>query len=349
MTLVAGACACVLGAAATPALATLPTYYGSFYSSADEVFVSASDYGSYGSGDTFVVQLVRNGTVVADNAGPFPQIQLPAGSLQANDQAVLLRNNVQVASFTYDGTPTINADACTGASQFTGSAGPGDLWASAYTPANGSGTHHNVTLTRTPAGFAAAVDSPLLAGDRLSVDLSSHSSTSSAEFYLNSYTQMAVKDCPAAQVTPDPVPPVTPPGPLGPTTTQLLAGVTTSLSKETKLVSSLGIEKVVSSGGVNVPFVFLSPGTIGYVWLANAPAHAATAAKTVTVAKGSLTRSAPGSAKVKVRLTKAGKKLLRRSRSLKLTIRGTFTPVGGKPQVATKKVTVKRHAKKKHG
>ena len=349
MTLVAGACACVLGAVATPALATLPTYYGSFYSSADEVFVSAFDDSAYGSGDTLEVQLVRNGSVVADNAGSFPQIQLPAGSLHANDQAVLLRNDVQVASFTYDGTPAINADACTGASQFTGSAGPGDLWASAYTPANGSGTHHNVTLTRTPAGFAAALDTPLLAGDRLSVDLSSHSSTSSGQFYSDSYTQAVVKDCPPAQVAPDPTPPVTPPGAVGPTTTQLLAGVMTSLTKEAKLISSLGIAKVVSSGGVNVPFVFLSAGTIGYVWLANAPAHAATAAKTVTVAKGSLTRSAPGSAKVRVRLTKAGKKLLRRSRSLKLTIRGTFTPVGGKPQVATKKVTVRRHAKKKHG
>jgi hypothetical protein len=85
---------------------------------------------------------------------------------------------------------------------------------------------------------------------------------------------------------------------------------------------------------------------MGYVWFAPAPPHAAVAAKSVVVARGSLTRRTPGIGKVKVRLTKAGRKLLRRSRSVKLTIRGTFTPVGGKPVVATKRVTLKRHGKK---
>jgi hypothetical protein len=347
MTLVAGVCACALGALATPALAASPIYYGTFTSSADGAAVASYDSVHTASSDTHDLKLMRDGAVVAESTDPYPFISLPAGGLHAGDQAVLFANGAQVATFGYDGTPTINPDACAGAGQFTGAAGAGDLYVSAFTPANGSGTQHNIAVSRTSNGYTAALDTPLISGDRVTVDLLN----TIGDVHTDSYTRSLVAACPSSTPPSDgtttPSTPVV--IPTGPTTTQLLAGVTTSLTKETKLLSSLGIEKVVSSGGVNVPFVFLSAGTIGYVWLANAPAHAATAAKTVTVAKGSLTRSAPGSAKVKVRLTKAGKKLLRRSRSLKLTIRGTFTPVGGKPQVATKKVTVKRHATKKHG
>jgi hypothetical protein len=353
MTLVAGACACALGASASSALAAYPTYYGSFYSTADEVYVSAFDVSGYGGPDPQEIQLVRDGSVIASNADQYPQIWLPAGSLRAGDQAVLLRNHVPVAMFSYDGTPTINADACAGVTQFTGAAGSGDLRSSSFTPANGSGIHHNVTVARTAAGYAATVDTPLATGDRLSVDLSSTTDTTSTD----SFTEIKVAACPAAPVVPDPTPapapapapaPVQKPPPVTPT--MMLGAVTGSLSKQVHYIQVIDGQILASQGATSVPTIFVSAGTMGYVWTAPVPPHAAAAAKTrsIVVARGSLTRKTPGTAKVKIRLTKAGKKLLRHSRSVKLTIRGTFTPVGGKPVTATKHVTIKRHVKKKH-
>src|SRR4051794_17276888 len=115
---------------------------GSFYSETD--------------GGAPHVDLVRGGTVLASADGyafsggtfagtsyppaRFADVSLPNnGTLVAGDQLqVTMDGGTQ--TFTYDGTPTINADACNGASTFTGgvAAGATKLEASGWMSGMGS-------------------------------------------------------------------------------------------------------------------------------------------------------------------------------------------------------------------
>ena len=65
-------------------------------------------------------------------------------------------------------------------------------------------------------------------------------------------------------------------------------------------------------------------------------------AKPVLVAVGQASFAAAGTSKLKVKLTLAGKRLLRHGRSLKLTAKGVFTPSGEAPVTATKAFVLKR-------
>ena len=66
--------------------------------------------------------------------------------------------------------------------------------------------------------------------------------------------------------------------------------------------------------------------------------------KTVVVGSGSRSVAAAGTTKVTVKLTKAGRTLLKRSKRLKVTLAGSFTPVGAgaKPIERTTSVTLKK-------
>ncbi len=61
-----------------------------------------------------------------------------------------------------------------------------------------------------------------------------------------------------------------------------------------------------------------------------------------TVAKGSTTTNAAKKVAVKVRFTKAGKRVLRRAKSASLTLRASFTPAKGKALSSSQQVTLKR-------
>jgi hypothetical protein len=60
------------------------------------------------------------------------------------------------------------------------------------------------------------------------------------------------------------------------------------------------------------------------------------------VATGRLTFAVPETRKIKIRLTKAGRRLLRGASRLKLVVRSSFTPQGGSPVVARKTIVVSR-------
>jgi len=66
-----------------------------------------------------------------------------------------------------------------------------------------------------------------------------------------------------------------------------------------------------------------------------------TKARLVLVAAGHLTFSVAGTETLNVKLTSAGKRLLKHVKHLKLTARGTFTPTGMAPITATKIFDVK--------
>jgi hypothetical protein len=65
-------------------------------------------------------------------------------------------------------------------------------------------------------------------------------------------------------------------------------------------------------------------------------------ARPVPVGAGQRTFSAAGTATIKIKLTAAGKSLLRHAKKLKLTAKGTFTPTGDTPVTTTRTFVLKR-------
>jgi virginiamycin B lyase len=90
---------------------------------------------------------------------------------------------------------------------------------------------------------------------------------------------------------------------------------------------------LLKTDGHTVAVTLPAPGSIAITW--ESRTHA-------TVAAGHATLSKAGSGKLKIRLTMAGKKLLRSSKTLKLTARGTVSLSGTAPVRATQAITVHR-------
>ncbi len=101
---------------------------------------------------------------------------------------------------------------------------------------------------------------------------------------------------------------------------------------------SARITALLTRGGFTVSFRALEPGTAVIDWYYVPPGSKLaknTKPKPILVGSGRLRFSAPGTAKMRIRLTVAGKRLLRRARRLRLTARATFTPTGETPVKAT--------------
>jgi hypothetical protein len=77
---------------------------------------------------------------------------------------------------------------------------------------------------------------------------------------------------------------------------------------------------------------FLVPGKLTIRWLKGDR----------VVARGSLVRSSTGTAPMRVRLTKRGKRVLRRGRRMRLSVRGSFVPTGQTAITASRRVVLKK-------
>jgi len=104
------------------------------------------------------------------------------------------------------------------------------------------------------------------------------------------------------------------------------------------------IAALLKSGVFSVEFKALEAGKAVIDWYEVPPGAklAKTKAKPVLVASGQLTFEAPGSAKLKIKLTPPGKALLKHAKQLKLTAMGVFTPTGKAPLTRVKTFTLKR-------
>jgi hypothetical protein len=98
---------------------------------------------------------------------------------------------------------------------------------------------------------------------------------------------------------------------------------------------------VLENGGYKAAVTAAAPGKETIVWVAKPSGGAATAAKRLTVAAGAKKFKAAGKGKLRVRLTKKGRKLLERSNKVKLIATGTFTPVGAKRVTIKRKIVLK--------
>jgi hypothetical protein len=104
------------------------------------------------------------------------------------------------------------------------------------------------------------------------------------------------------------------------------------------------IATLVEDQGFTASFTALGPGTLVIAWYYEPPARpgSTTRAKPILVASGHMAFSSARTAKVKIKLTPAGKRLLKAVKSLKLTARGTFTAAGKTPIIATKVFVLKK-------
>jgi hypothetical protein len=124
------------------------------------------------------------------------------------------------------------------------------------------------------------------------------------------------------------------------------AQIATLLGRElTPSGKAAKIAALLKSGVFPISFKALQTGTAVINWYQVPPgAKLANKAKPkpVLVASGQRSFSAAGTATIKIKLTAAGKRLLKHAKQLKLTAKGTFTPTGKTPITATKVFVLKR-------
>ncbi len=105
------------------------------------------------------------------------------------------------------------------------------------------------------------------------------------------------------------------------------------------------IAALFKAGGFTITFKALEAGSVVIDWF-EVPAGGKLAkkhkAKPVPVASGQAVFESAGAAKIKIKLTAAGKHLLRRAKHVKLTARGTFTPAGGQGVSVTRAFVLTR-------
>jgi subtilase family serine protease len=154
---------------------------------------------------------------------------------------------------------------------------------------------------------------------------------------------------PQPQVIPQPTAPSTAPAPstgaaqtAGVSAAQIKSALVAQLTPSSKTAR---IAALLKASGLSLALKALEPGVIVIDWY-ELPPGAKLAKKTkpkpLLVASGQLKFSAAGTKTLKLKLTAAGKALLKRSKHVKLTAKGTFTPSGEAAVSATKPFTLKR-------
>ena len=107
---------------------------------------------------------------------------------------------------------------------------------------------------------------------------------------------------------------------------------------------SASISAILAAGGFPASVGAPSAGTMKVVWYYLPPgARLARVSKPVVVAQGSKSFATAGSATLKLRLTSAGRKLLKHSKRVKLTAVGSFAPKHGKTATKRKSITLSSH------
>jgi hypothetical protein len=108
---------------------------------------------------------------------------------------------------------------------------------------------------------------------------------------------------------------------------------------------SARLSSLLTSGGCTVTFQAPSAGTAVIDWYLVPPSSKlASRAKAhrVLIASGRRRFSAAGAAQIKVRMTREGRRLLGRAKSVKLSATGIFEPPGGTPVTAVEQLVLKR-------
>lgn len=130
-------------------------------------------------------------------------------------------------------------------------------------------------------------------------------------------------------------------GKLPPTVSQIVVALRAAISPGGK---PSHITKILKAGGYTYAFRALEAGAAEIDWFEVPPgAHVARRTpKPVLVARGRLSFSKAGTGKLKVKLTRAGRSLLKRAKHIRLTAKGSFTPTGARAASTIKAFSLRR-------
>jgi len=109
------------------------------------------------------------------------------------------------------------------------------------------------------------------------------------------------------------------------------------LTAEAKALGRLGIRGLLKKKRTRIAYTAGAPGALA-LRLTGSP----TASRATLLASGRKSFAAAGTAKVALNLTRKGTRVLRRARGVRARLRATFTPVGGTPTTASRKIRLKR-------
>jgi hypothetical protein len=112
------------------------------------------------------------------------------------------------------------------------------------------------------------------------------------------------------------------------------------------LTQALKRKGLAAPNGTKETLTAAAPGTLTQKIYTPAARKVALTSKTksVLIASGRHTFAAAGKGTLRLRLTAAGRRTLRRAKSLRITIVTRFVPTAGTPVLAVKRLTVKTHA-----
>lgn len=282
------------------------------------------------------LEVVRGGAIVAtaSRTGFFVGTTL-AQPLQAGDQARLFRDDGLLASATYDGQPAIAADACIGGSSFTAtrSAAATIDDAGAFTPgASPYGPRTRAIFTKGNP-FTVTLDTPIAAGQAAFVE----TTIETADVLITSSRSVSAGVCQSPPAPPTPLPAATP----TPTDAQVAAALKTALAASRTSLRRLDLAALARRKSVTLPFTFSEAGT------ARLRLTAKIKRKTVTIGTGTRTLTGKGTGTITIKLTAGGRAALKRAKTLKLSLKGRFTPAraGARPQSSSTTVTLNRKKK----
>lgn len=255
-------------------------------------------------------------------------------SALARDDVVTVHNGPAiVATVTYDGLPEIGADACIGHSAFLVRRSPAAMLLAAGA-SDEYGSDVPATWSDVTAG-AVRLSRPLAAYDVAYAQ--TYAGVGGTDVYSSRVKRMrpCEIDMPPTPPT-SPVPPAPPvtPSELTPTTAQLTQAVKGSLSATVENLRTRTTRRLARLSSVSLPFAFPEPGRVELQLVAN----------NLVIGSGAKTSAINGKVILAVELTPAGRKLFKRSKKLKVTVKGAFTPSrnGAETSRASGTVTLKR-------
>jgi hypothetical protein len=269
------------------------------------------------------LEVLRGGVPIARSdtrGGPGPMHDLQLRILPG-DVATVFVDGVATASATYDGTPAVLGKVCAGSTSWQATRNPGaSVLAVGIDSFNPNPYIRGLRVAWTLDPFVFTTRRPLVAGQM--VHFTTRLDTPGGG--LISQAHAFVVAC-------------TPPA-VAPSDAQVLASVKLALATTGKQLRSLKLRKLARKKQVSLAFGYPEAGTTRLELTTKVKK------KTKVLGKGSRKRPKAGKANVTVKLTASARKLLKRSKHLKVTLKATFTPsrAGAKTQRASVTVMVKR-------
>ncbi|HEU0316256.1 MAG TPA: hypothetical protein VFR49_02935 [Solirubrobacteraceae bacterium] len=198
---------------------------------------------------------------------------------------------------------------------------------------------------RSGASYTATFGGPLPAGATVSADTRQTVNDGNADLFVRRQAPVASSCQPATPIDAGPWP--TQPRDVRP---QIVSALKAALARQRALLRSADPRKIARAGFPATPFRFAAPGSVTFTWqagvLPSGKAASTSRAKVVAIARATARSTTVRKGSARVKLTAAGRRLLKTTKAVKLTLTARFVRASGGPaQQAKTTVTLRRHAK----